>query len=192
MNILGAVREIIIADTAVQAAIGSNVFPITAPQTLEIPYVVMCVDSLSPDNTKCEPTDEKIRISVAAYGKTYDSAQSIHELTRAAIEGYNGSVTTTDDVLHNIKNIRLMDLRDEFEAEMRVFFRIAIYDVWYVRDALVPIIGNPFQTNLAAALAALPVFSGNDAARQALGTGKAFRHASESIDGLNGVIAITY
>lgn len=165
MNVVGALRQILLSNTAVQALVDDNVFPVVYPQGSVYPAIVVSINSVIPDNKKQQASDEdRVSVSVISLANNYDKAQKIHEAARRAIDNFSGTVTTTDTVNHYLKSVQFTNMSDSYDDENRLFYRTATYDVIYFRDPFLAVIGDPFESNAVVWFDSLPVYLSDEEA----------------------------
>lgn len=151
MNVVGAVREIILSDAATVALIASNaVYPVILPQTKTYPAITLLINDDRPEDYKWSPTAEKDRVELAIgiWAPTYDQAQKIDTAVRDAIDGFVGTVTTAaDNVDHYIYDTAFLRRSDDYDQENKQFYRTVFYRVTYHRDIPSVPAGPPFTNN---------------------------------------------
>ena len=91
---------ILIADTAIQTAVGTNgsstaykVYPLIAPQDERRPYVLLRRTFNPALDCKDAPSElDKPGFDVVVYTETYEEAFNISVLIRTALDGYRGTI----------------------------------------------------------------------------------------------------
>ena len=134
MNAVGAVRKLILSDAATVALLANStsVYPTVLPQAKECPAVTLMILNTRPNDTKTQisPIDN-VLVNIRIFSKTYDKAQQIDTTIREAIDGYTGTATTSDAVVHRFDEIRFLAREDGFDEENQLFVRSNTYDVRY-------------------------------------------------------------
>ena len=137
MNAVGAIGKLITDDAGTVALLPTNssVYPVIIPQGKPYPAVTLTISSTKPNDSKTQisPIDNVI-VSVKIFAKTYDKTQQIDTEIRRVIDGFDGTVTTTDAVVHKFDEIRFLTREDGYDEENRLFVRMANYDVRYYRQ----------------------------------------------------------
>ena len=134
MNVVGAIRKVILDNAGVVALLSSNtsVYPVLIPQTETYPAVSLAITSGRPSDSKTQNSPiDNVYIDAVMLAKTYDEAQAIDTAIRVAIDGFYGNVTTSDSVVHHIDACRFLTRKDDFDEENVLFIRVATYDVRY-------------------------------------------------------------
>ena len=71
------------------AAVGSRIYPMQAPQTIQVtsPYVVLNTISTTPTNTKQQgSTLDRVRVQVSIFGNAYSDITTAGQTIREALE----------------------------------------------------------------------------------------------------------
>lgn len=151
MNVVGAIRQIILDDATTVALIASNaVYPVILPQAKTYPAITLLINDDRPEDYKWNPTAEKDRVElvVGIWASTYDKAQLIDTAVRNAIDGFVGTVTTAaDSVDHYIYDTAFLRRSDDYDQENKQFYRTVFYRVTYHRDIPSAPAGPPFVNN---------------------------------------------
>lgn len=192
MNAVGAVRELILSDSAtvMQLASATSVYPTILPQKIPYPAITLRIGGDNPENYKWTPTAEKDRVDlvVVIFAKTYDVVQKIDTSVRDAIDGFVGGVTThPDEVEHYIYDIKFLNRRDDFDQENVLFFREISYFVTYHRNVAAVPAGTPYTAQIKAWMDSLPEYSSDADALIDLSIGMVYKGAGDHVLGLKGV-----
>lgn len=113
---------ILLADTAVKAAVGKNesdtawkIYPLIAPQNERRPYVLLRRTFNQALDCKDAPSElDKPGFDAVVYAETYEQAFEISELIRDALDGYKGTI---NDVV--FKALWFSNAEDLFSMEDR-------------------------------------------------------------------------
>jgi len=142
MNAVGAIRKIILDDATSVALLfnSTSVYPIILPQQKEYPAITLMLTDSKPNDSKTQTSPiDNVAVAVTIFGKTYDKVQQIDTAIRAAIDGFEGTVTTSDFISHYIDGIRFLSRKDDFDTESVLFVRQCIYDVrYYISPSTLP------------------------------------------------------
>lgn len=168
MNAVGAIREVILADSITTALLATvtSVYPVIVPQGLEYPAVTLAIGEDRPETYKWTPTAEKERCEmvVGIWAKTHDEVQKIDTALRSAIDGFIGGVTTSDDVYHYIHDTAYQNRRDDYDIENKLFYRSVFYRVIIHRDVPPIPIGTPYVSQSQAWFDSLPEYDSDESA----------------------------
>ena len=91
MNVVGAVRQIIINNAATTALLANStaVYPVVLPQAKVYPAVTIKIGDDRQNNCKGSTTDlDIVEVLIGVFANTYDRAQAVDTAVRNAIEGF--------------------------------------------------------------------------------------------------------
>lgn len=94
--ILGdAIYSILSGDATLTGLVGTDIYPVSAPQGVNYPFVVYSFSSADPTDQKdgSSPIDD-VSLNVDCYDKTYRGAQSIVNAVRDALDDYSGTAAS--------------------------------------------------------------------------------------------------
>ena len=189
MNAVGAIRKIILDDSATVALLNSNtsVYPTVLPQSKEYPAVTLMILDAKPNDSKTQTSPiDNVQVAATIFAKTYDAAQQIDTAVRNAIDGFSGGVTTSDSTVHYIDEVRFLTRKDDFDEESILFVRQCLYDVRYYREIPPLPFGTPYTTQSQAWMDSLPEYDSDQAALDdGMTTGQVYltSNAHESLPG---------
>ena len=167
MNAVGAIRKIILDDSATVALLNSStsVYPTVLPQSKEYPAVTLMILDAKPNDSKTQTSPiDNVQVAATIFAKTYDAAQQIDTAIRNVIDGFEGGVTTSDSTVHYIDAVRFLTRKDDFDEESILFVRQCLYDVRYYRDVPPLPFGTPYTTQSQAWMDSLPEYDSDQAA----------------------------
>jgi hypothetical protein len=168
MNAVGAIRQVILDDAVTVALLVSNtaVYPTILPQTKPYPSITLMIGANGQENSKWTPTasEDRIELVVGVWADTYDKAQNIDTAVRNAIDGYVGSVTTSDSVAHYFRDVAFKDRKDGYDQENKLFYREVTYRVIYLRDVPQLPFGPPWVSQAQAWFDSLPEYDSDESA----------------------------
>ncbi len=168
MNAVGAVRQIILDDSNVVSLLASStaVYPVIIPQTGIYPAITLAIGDDEPEDYKWTLTAEKDRINmvVGVFAKEYNTAQQIDTAVRNVIDGFIGSVTTSDSVIHYIHDIAFKGRSEGYDTENALFYRDVTYRVIYHRDVPPLPFGPPYVSQAQAWFDSLPEYDSDESA----------------------------
>ena len=137
MNVVGAVRQIIINNAGATALLANStaVYPVVLPQAKVYPAVTIKIGDDRQNNCKGSTTDlDIVEVLIGVFANTYDKAQAVDTAVRSAIDGFSGTiVTTVDSVVHFFEDIRFLYRTDEYDQENQLFYRVVSYKCRYGR-----------------------------------------------------------
>ena len=167
MNAVGAIRQILLEDATLTALLAPTaIYPVVLPQDRKYPAITLRILDTKPNDSKTQvsPVDN-IPIALTIYAKDYNTAQTIDDEARKAIDGFSGGVTTSDLAVHDIRDVRFLSRRDgDFDEENKLFVREVIYDVRYYRDIPPLPFGPPYVSESKKWMQLLPVYDSDESA----------------------------
>lgn len=192
MNVVGAIRKIILDDATTVAMLANTtaVYPVVVPQKSEYPAVELMLSDTKPNDSKTQvsPVDN-VQVVASIYAKTYDRVQQISDSIRACIDGFSGGVTTSDNVVHFIDAVRYLSLKDGYDQENVLFARQVTYDVRYYRDIPALPFGTPYVSESTAWMALFDEYDSDEAAvAGGLLFEEVYRTADNHVSGMGGVL----
>ncbi len=191
MNVVGAVRQILLDDATTLALLFNNtsIYPVVLPEQKEYPAITLHLDNTKPNDSKTQVSGvDNVQVVVLAFAKTYDRVQQINTAVRNAIDGFSGGVTTSDDAVHNIDAIRFLSIKDDYDQENDLFVRQSIYDVRFLREVPPIPFGTPYVSSSKAWMALLPVYDSDESAvADGLGFEDVYMTADNHVSGMGGV-----
>jgi hypothetical protein len=129
MNVLKALRKVIVENVPVEDVIGQKCYSGIAPQKAQVPFVVLSIVNVDPTDTKSGvSTTDVFRIQVDSYAATYDACQDLDKKVRTAIDKYMDNVSFGDERIY-IDGVRYLTSQDTYEEEPNEFRRISDYIV---------------------------------------------------------------
>lgn len=92
MSIGDAIRSVLKADSTLYSLVGEKIYPVAAPQRVQIPFVVYADDGTDEKRSKDGPGNYDVKdFGFDVYAKTYDQAHTISARIRTVINGYSGT-----------------------------------------------------------------------------------------------------
>lgn len=129
MNVLKALRKVIVETVPVEEVIGQKCYPVVAPQKAQVPFVILSIVNVDPTDTKSGvSTTDVFRIQVDSYAASYDACQALDKKVRTAIDKYMGSVRFDDEFVQ-IDGVRYLTSQDAYEEQPNEYRRITDYIV---------------------------------------------------------------
>jgi hypothetical protein len=191
MNAVGAIRKIILDDATTVAMLfnSTSVYPTVLPQEKQYPAVVLALKGVRPNDSKTQVSGvDNVQVACMVFADTYNKVQQISDSVRACIDGFIGSVTTSDSAVHDFDLIRYMTEEDGFDQENRLFIRDVVYEVRFKRDVPPLPFGAPYVSSSKAWMALLPVYDSDESAvADGLGFEDVYMTADNHVSGMGGV-----
>ena len=104
-----ALRTLLAADAGVAGAVGTLVFWVEAPQSVNADFINLHLVSGVPDIAMQGPTGlVESRVQVDCWAATYSAAKTIGRAVKAAVNGYRGDIGSI-----SIRLIRIAGERDD-------------------------------------------------------------------------------
>lgn len=135
MNILGELREYLLADAAIAAVVGTRIYPLAAPQSETRDRIVVQMTTgirISPLNGVS--TLARPRYQVASWSTTYAGAVTLGGLVLVRLENKNLTWTDTSSPAISVGvQIEFIDERDLFEGDVNGnhYRRVQDYYIWH-------------------------------------------------------------
>lgn len=105
-----AIRNQLINDAALSAIVSSRVYPVIAPVSADLPWIVFKRTGVRREGTLSNPAGvPTVTLEIATFAMSYEDAREIADLVRLVLDGYGG---TTDNV--EIKQVSLENELDDF------------------------------------------------------------------------------
>jgi hypothetical protein len=99
-------RSALIADAGVNALIGSRIYPLLAPASTSLPFVVWRRSGINREQTLGPPMGvPRVSVEYTIFATTYYSARNVADAMRRALDGYGG-------ILDNVE-VKQSSLEDE-------------------------------------------------------------------------------
>jgi hypothetical protein len=104
------VRSALVADAAVSALIGTRVFPVVAPATAALPYMVWRRSGVQRSHSLSGPTGVPVvGLELQIFAATYEGARDLADKCRLVLDGYGGTVNNVE-----VSNVTLENEFDGF------------------------------------------------------------------------------
>lgn len=103
-------RAALVANSPVTTFIGSRIFPLLAPASAELPFVIWRRTGINREQSLKAPIGvPTVTVEYVVYGTTYEQARQIADAMRRVLDGYAGSADNTQ-----VRNVSLVDESDDF------------------------------------------------------------------------------
>lgn len=123
-------RTALVGNTAVSTLVGTRVFPVIAPATATLPFVVWRRTGIQREQTLANPMGmPRVTLEYQIYGVTYDQTREVADAMRLVLDGYGGQLENTV-----VDQVSLENESDDFVslggAEMPPAYQITqTYDI---------------------------------------------------------------
>lgn len=88
-----ALRNILLADSAVMNLVGNRIYPLVLPENAALPAIAYAVVNESRAHAMLEPVPlREVTLAVQCYAKTYSQARALADAVTAALDGYRGAL----------------------------------------------------------------------------------------------------
>lgn len=135
MEVLKAVRTILLNDSDVSTTVDTRVYAFAVPQEAALPFILLNVISLIPSDTKSGASElDKIRVQVDSFASTGLGAVNLDKYVRAAIDRVTQG--TVEGV--SIQGIRLDETNNYFDFEREINVMSSDYEVRVARGVTYP------------------------------------------------------
>lgn len=125
-------RSALVGSTAVTSIIGTKIYPVVAPASTTVPFVVWRRTGIERSQTLTTPMGmPRVSVEYSIYGTTYEQARSVADAMRVVLDGYGGTVDNTE-----VKHTSLEDESDDFVqlagADLPPVYQVTQqYDIWW-------------------------------------------------------------
>lgn len=104
------IRNALINDTALNAVVSSRVYPVIAPVSADLPWIVFKRTGVRREQTLLSPAGTPTTsLELSMFSMTYEEAREIADLVRLVLDGYGATVDNTE-----IKQVSLENELDDF------------------------------------------------------------------------------
>lgn len=107
------IREKLLADEKIKELVGTQVFPIIAPEGTTNNYIVYVRDEYSIDRTKVGIAYHNCIVFISCVSSSYDESQEIADAVFQALDG-KYKINTEQ---HNINAIELVDSTEDYNGD---------------------------------------------------------------------------
>lgn len=125
-------RTALVGDAAVNALVGTRIYPVLAPASALLPYVTWRRSGIEREQTLGSPMGmPRVSVEYSIYGTTYEEARQLADAMRVVLDGYGGTSDNTE-----VKQASLEDESDDFAqlagADLPPVYQVTQrYDVWW-------------------------------------------------------------
>jgi hypothetical protein len=103
-------RSALVASANVSALVGSRIYPILAPQTAALPFIVWRRSGISREHTLAGPMGvSTVSVEMQLLAATYEQAREVADRVRLVLDGYGATLNNTE-----VKHVSLEQESDDF------------------------------------------------------------------------------
>jgi hypothetical protein len=103
-------RSALVASASVSAIVGSRIYPILAPQTAALPFIVWRRSGISREHTLAGPMGvPTVSVEMQLLANTYEQARELADKVRVVLDGYGATLNNTE-----VKHVSLEQESDDF------------------------------------------------------------------------------
>jgi hypothetical protein len=103
-------RSALVASANVSAVVGSRIYPILAPQTAALPFIVWRRSGISREHTLSGPMGvSTVSVEMQLLAATYEQARELADRCRLVLDGYGATLNNTE-----VKHVSLEQESDDF------------------------------------------------------------------------------
>jgi hypothetical protein len=103
-------RSALVASANVSELVGSRIYPILAPQTAALPFIVWRRSGISREHTLAGPMGvSTVSVEMQLLAATYEQARELADRCRLVLDGYGATVNNTE-----VKHVSLEQESDDF------------------------------------------------------------------------------
>lgn len=125
MALANAIHTILKDNATVASLVSTRIYPVEAPQNAEAPYIVFSRISHDPHDTKSGVSKmDFVRVQIESYAGSYDTALSIDNAVRAALDRFSGTAGS-----QAVTSIRYLTTMETKIWEVELFLIASDYQV---------------------------------------------------------------
>jgi hypothetical protein len=103
-------RSALVASASVSELVGSRIYPILAPQTAALPFIVWRRSGISREHTLAGPMGvSTVSVEMQLLAATYEQARELADRCRVVLDGYGATLNNTE-----VKHVSLEQESDDF------------------------------------------------------------------------------
>jgi len=103
-------RSALVASATVSELVGSRIYPILAPQTAALPFIVWRRSGISREHTLAGPMGvSTVSVEMQLLAATYEQAREVADRCRLVLDGYGATLNNTE-----VKHVSLEQESDDF------------------------------------------------------------------------------
>lgn len=88
-------RNAVVGNTAIAAHIGGRFYPVLAPSSASLPFVVFRRIGVEREQSLANPIGTpRVSLEIATYSETYEQAREISDLVRQQLDGFSDNTST--------------------------------------------------------------------------------------------------
>jgi hypothetical protein len=135
MEVIKAIRSILIANTDITDICGTRIYAYVAPQEAVLPYIVVDVVGVAPSDCKNGPSSvDECRVQIDSAAKTSGDTSELDEVVRTTLDRITkGTISGV-----SIQGIRYDNSIMMFEEERQIRMVASDYEVRVVRSGTLP------------------------------------------------------
>jgi len=103
-------RSVLVANTVTSSIVGSRVYPVLAPKTAALPFIIWRRSAISREHTLAGPMGvPNVSVEMQSFATTYEDVRELADRVRLVLDGYGGTVNNTE-----VKHVSLEQESDDF------------------------------------------------------------------------------
>lgn len=110
------IREKLLADEKIKELVGTQIYPIVAPENTQGSYIVYVRDEYSIDRTKVGITFHNCIVFISCVSSSYDESQLIADAVFQCLDGKYKINTKA----HNINAIEMIDSTEDYDGDVYI------------------------------------------------------------------------
>jgi hypothetical protein len=124
-------RTALVGATAVTSIVSSKIYPLAAPSSASLPFVVWRRTGIQREQTLGPPMGvPRVSVDYEIFSGTYEQARNISDAMRRVLDGYGGTVDNT-----TVSQASLEDESDDLVtlagSDVPVYQITQSYDIWW-------------------------------------------------------------
>jgi hypothetical protein len=103
-------RSVLVTDTVTSSVVGSRVYPLLAPKSAPLPFIIWRRSGVTREHTLSGPMGvPNVSVEMQSYAATYEDVRDLADRVRLVLDGYGGTVNNTQ-----VKHVSLEQESDDF------------------------------------------------------------------------------
>lgn len=103
-------RTALVGNTSVTSMVGTRIYPLLAPKTAALPFIIWRRSGISREHTLAGPMGvPNVSVEMQSFAATYEDVREVADRVRLVLDGYGGTVNNVE-----VKHVSLEQESDDF------------------------------------------------------------------------------
>ena len=103
-------RSALVGNTSVTSMVGTRIYPLLAPKTAALPFIIWRRSGISREHTLAGPMGvPNVSVEMQSFAATYEDVREVADRVRLVLDGYGGTVNNVE-----VKHVSLEQESDDF------------------------------------------------------------------------------